>query len=484
MAHKLPNECRRGNRNMTFADCELAVLRSAVDKIQTKTGKRLLHKTDIQRIIEIVEVFLKKKKRICYGGTAINNILPEDKQFYDKSIELPDYDFFSPTPLKDAKELANIYFKDDFAEVEAKSGVHGGTFKVFVNFIPVADITFMPSPLFKTLFSKSKKIDGIYYASPDYLRMAMYLELSRPEGDTSRWEKVLKRLLLLNQQYPLQSRHCRDREVQRMFDNPGGFQEKELFYLVRDTLIDEGVVFFGGYANRLYLRHHKAFGKYRSLKTPDFEVLAMHPKEVAEVVKKTLLKQEYTNVRVVKIKGVGEIVPEAYQVRWGAERLVTIFRPLGCHSYNVKHLRNNAVKIATIDTMLSFYLAFLFASGQEFDPERYRCMSEYLFQVQRENRLAQRGILKRFSINCYGDQTTLEKMRREKSEKYEELKNKKGSKEYEWYFLRYVPAERWSQTSPRKRWRKRKTKKRRRRRRRKKTRRSSFRQSIPGQRSR
>ena len=145
---------------------------------------------------------------------------------------------------------------------------------------------------------------------------------------------------------------------------------------------------------------------------------------------------------MVKIKGVGEIVPEAYQVRWGAERLVTIFRPLGCHSYNVKHLRNNAVKIATIDTMLSFYLAFLFASGQEFDPERYRCMSEYLFQVQRENRLAQRGILKRFSINCYGDQTTLEKMRREKSKKYEELKNKKGSKEYEWYFLRYVPAER------------------------------------------
>ena len=138
-------------------------------------------------------------------------------------------------------------------------------------------------------------------------------------------------------------------------------------------------------------------------------------------------------------------MPEGYQVRWGDERLVTIFHPLGCHSYNVKHLHNNKVNIATIDTMLSFYLAFLFGSSEEFDPERYRCMSEYLFQVQRDNRLAQRGILKRFSINCYGDQSTLEKMRREKSKKYEELKNKKGSKEYEWYFLRYIPAElaRW-----------------------------------------
>ena len=31
---------------------------------------------------------------------------------------------------------------------------------------------------------------------PNYLRMAMYLELSRPDGDVSRWEKVLKRLTL------------------------------------------------------------------------------------------------------------------------------------------------------------------------------------------------------------------------------------------------------------------------------------------------
>ena len=222
-------------------------------------------------------------------------------------------------------------------------------------------------------------------------------------------------------------------------------------------------------------------GKYQSLKTPDFEVLSKRPKEVAEVVKKALQKQEYTNVSVVSISGVGEIVPKGYQVRWGNERLVTIFRPLGCHSYNKKHLRNNTVNIATIDTMLSFYLAFLFASSQEFNPERYRCLSEYLFQVQRENRLAQRGILKRFSINCYGDQPTLEKMRREKSQKYEELKNKKGSKEYEWYFLRYIPAERRKRKTKKKRRRKRKTRKKRRSR--KKSRYRILHRSLPGQRS-
>ena len=111
----------------------------------------------IKEIISIVEKFLVKTQRVCYGGTAINNILPEEEQFYDKSIELPDYDFFSPEPLKDAKDLADIFNKHGFNEVEAKAGMHAGTFKVFVNFIPVADISFLPKELYKKIHKKSKK---------------------------------------------------------------------------------------------------------------------------------------------------------------------------------------------------------------------------------------------------------------------------------------------------------------------------------------
>ena len=76
-----------------------------------------------------------------------------------------------------------------YTDVEAKSGVHHGTFKVFVNFIPVADITYIPKELFKAIQREAIRVDGILYAPPDYLRMAMFLELSRPKGDVSRWEK-------------------------------------------------------------------------------------------------------------------------------------------------------------------------------------------------------------------------------------------------------------------------------------------------------
>ena len=91
--------------------------------------------------------------------------------------------------------------------------------------------------------------------------------------------------------------------------------------------------------------------------------------------------------------------------------------------------------------MLSFYFAFYYSDRDYYDENRILCMAQYLFNVQQKNRLEQKGLLKRFSINCYGTQHTLEEMREEKASKYKELKNQRNSKEYESWFLRYVPFE-------------------------------------------
>ena len=66
-------------------------------------------------------------------------------------------------------------------------------------------------------------------------------------------------------------------------------------------------------------------------------------------------------------------------------------------------------------------------------------MSQFLFEVQQKNRLAQKGLLKRFSITCYGHQETKEEMKEEKAKAYEELKNKKKTRLYEEHFLNYTP---------------------------------------------
>jgi hypothetical protein len=431
------------DKNLTFQDCELAILRSAVDNIDKQEGEKLLNDPEVKRIIKIVEQFLQKKKLVCYGGTAINALLPPDDQFYDTTTELPDYDFFSPNALEDAKNLADIYYKEGFVNVEARAGVHVGTFKVFVNFIPVADITQTVPELFKSIKKTAIPINGIYYSSPNYLRMLMYLELSRPRGDPSRWEKVLKRISLLNKNYPLKGKHCQHIEIQRFFDVDNkevkGDEEK-IFNITRNTLMNQGVIFFGAMAIQMYLRYLKKFKYQKFHKTPDFDVLSINPKETADLLKSNLKREGIKNVTLVKKNGIGEIIAPHYEVRVGKETIVMIYKPLACHSYNTIKIKRRDVKIATIDTMLSFYLAFIFINRSYYDPNRILCMSEFLFKVQQYNRLAQKGILKRFSINCYGKQETIELMREEKSKMYEKLKSKPRGKEWDKYFLKYSPS--------------------------------------------
>lgn len=71
--------------------------------------------------------------------------------------------------------------------------------------------------------------------------MGMYLELSRPAGDVSRWEKVLKRLILLNKHHPLVGKQCFQIEFQRKMGH-NEFSDK-IYDNIQHTLIDQGVVF-------------------------------------------------------------------------------------------------------------------------------------------------------------------------------------------------------------------------------------------------
>ncbi len=430
-------ECKRG---MTFEECELTILRSAVDKAEKISSRQRIENPEIKKIIDIVETFLKTRKLVCYGGTAINNILPVKDQFYDKELELPDYDFYSTTPVEDAKALSDIYYSKGFTDVEAKAGVHHGTYKVFVNFMPVADITYLSEPLYDAIKKDAIKVKGILYAPPNFLRMSMYLELSRPRGDVSRWEKVLKRLLLLNRNYPLKKKSCDKMDIQRKMDTKR-IDAKTVFEIIRDTVVQSDGVFFGGYANALYSDFLPANMQKKFKKIPDFDVLSEHPLKLSEEIQKKLQANGFNKIRIYKHEGIGEIIAPHYEVAIDKETVIFVYEPLACHSYNVIKENDEDVRIATIDTMLSFYLAFLYSDRTYYDKDRILCMAKYLFEVQQHNRLKQESILKRFSMNCYGQQQTINKLREEKAEKYRQLKNQRGTREYEEWFLKYNPGD-------------------------------------------
>ena len=363
-----------------------------------------------------------------------------EDQFYNKDVEVPDYDFFTPNALDDAKELADIYYEDGYTEVEAKAGQHHGTYKVFVNYMPVADLTQFPKEVYNALKKEAIRVNGILYAPPNFLRMAMYLELSRPAGDISRWEKVLKRLTLLNKHYPLTKINCNNVEFQREMEDTS--QEDEIYEVVRNTLVNQGVIFFGGYAISLYSLYMPKHLKKKVERFADFDVLSTEPETVAEIVKERLKDIGVNNTKIIYHEPIGEVIPENYEILVGNDTVAFIYKPIACHSYNILNIDRQKVKIATIDTMLSFYLSFLFTNRPYYNDfsERILCMSKFLFDVQQRNRLKQKGLLRRFSIECYGHQETVEEMRAEKTNKFKELKEKRGSREFEEWFLNYSPS--------------------------------------------
>ena len=69
---------------------------------------------------------------------------------------------------------------------------------------------------------------------------------------------------------------CSAIEFQRKMDENGS-EAEQLYTIVRDTFIDLGVVFFGGYAASLYSRQMPKKNRQFIKKIPDFDVLSNNP---------------------------------------------------------------------------------------------------------------------------------------------------------------------------------------------------------------
>lgn len=441
---------------MSFEECELAILRQAVDESDERRAQKMIMNDDIKIIIDILETFLRSKPLICYGGTAINNILPKSDQFYNRDLEIPDYDFYSKNALNDCIELANIYADAGYKDVEAKAGVHHGTFKVYVNFIPIADITALHESIFDELYKESIKVAGIKYASPNFLRMNMYLEMSRPQGDVSRWEKVFKRLVLLNKHYPINPNVDCDKvpfqtKMSKSTITPNNNDhivadkiEERVADAIKKSLISLGAVFIGGYACNLYSDYMKSSQKHKLERGlyADFDAIIDDIDKAALIVKEQIedaLSGSNNKVQLIKHAEVSEIIPRHIEIKISEDKVAVLYEPIACHSYNKIKDGGDEIYVASIDTLLNFYLAFMFSNKKYYNKNKILCMANYLFDVQQHNRLSQKGLLNRFSIDCYGKQQTLEDIRSQKAEKYKELASKKGTPEYDEWFLKYNP---------------------------------------------
>jgi hypothetical protein len=180
--------------------------------------------------------------------------------------------------------------------------------------------------------------------------------------------------------------------------------------------------------------------KRKVQKTADFDVIVEDVEKVAIILKERLEEHIHKKIVMIQHAEINEIIPKHIEIKIDDESVAFLYEPIACHNYNTITIENGlSVNVATIDTLLSFYLAFMYAKKKYYNKDKILCMAMFLFDVQEKNRLKQRGLLKRFSLKCIGKQSTLEQIRSDKADKYKELKDKKDTPEYDEWFLKYNP---------------------------------------------
>ena len=358
--------------------------------------------TEARKIVDIMERFLKVKARVVYGGAAINAHLPTDKKFYDPTLYLPDYDFMTPDPLQDCADIIVAFQHEGFNEVEAKFGIHEGTYKIFVNFRAAADVTYMPPEIYERIMSDAKTIDGIHYASVNFLRMNMYLELSRPAGMVSRWEKVYERLLLLNEEYPLKAGRCVADPLEALAAEPSETQ-----LVLTSRLMELGI------------ESHAVFLSGASyLVAPDTnptqeEVIMMMSDRAPALVEKL---ESALNLRATKFEAMGELLPTRTELRTTKRKLVAVvFEAVACHSYTT--LKNpEGYRLGSIDLLIQMYYAMYFADLKGYLPIRLLCVIQNLIELETERRKAvaegKGDIHDVFPMDCIGHQPSMPELKK------------------------------------------------------------------------
>lgn len=384
-------------------------LEEIIEQLQLENNKKTAADPLTKVSLGIVEDFLKSNHVMCYGGTAINNLLPPEDQFYDYESEVPDYDFFSKTPQEHSMKLANQLTKAGIKNVQVRPGMHLGTFKVFADFSGVADITQLDTDVFDRLWDEKIVRDGIHYVSPNFLRMSMFLELSRPRGDVSRWKKVYERLQLLNKHYPI--------VCPAIEENHTPLDEKHR-KKVETMLRSRGAVLLGVTASQIHAR-----GKY-GWYTP-----------VSMLANKRNMEALTAGEKTKSHEG-SEILPAYTDILDDkGDVIIRIHETNACHSY---HQMKNGIRVASIPTILQIFFAFMYSGGHKNEIAQLMCVAQRLMDLVNKQKSRRFKLLT--PIDCIGQQEMLVDMRKHKAVLYEKLSKNQSSADFLRYFFTYNPT--------------------------------------------
>jgi hypothetical protein len=397
---------------------QLDIIINASEVAQDKIDYDAAHDDNVIRAIEIVEHFLRKKHRLCYGGQAINAHLPDKYKFYNPENSIPDYDFFTPQQDKDIVMIVKDLKKAGFTEISAREGIHKGTVKIYVDYIPVADITSIDPKLYRILSKREFKTDGISYLDANTLRMLMYLELSRPRGEVGRWSKVFERLSLFNEF--ISCKPCKISNKDEEFNIK--HVQFTINYIIKNKRIFAGADLLDFYHKTLHTK--KVNTKWLISNKKPIIFFSNEFEKDSEILKSEFVLNKDRPITIKSYVSGIELTPPMKIICQGKKPLVFIINETACHSYyNVPIMDGANIKIASMDTLIALYFSLGLVSSNYFNIGSMECMANKLVEISSKARThSDKFPLPFISIKCIGYQPSFPSLIREKVKRLTEKK--------------------------------------------------------------
>ena len=400
-------------------------IKHAALEAQKKMDYESAHDPQVIKSIEVVENFLRKRHRLCYGGQAINAHLPKAYQFYDPEYSVPDYDFFTPSQKSDLLLLVKDLRAAGFVEIYVREGMHEGTFKIYVDYVPVADMTAIDPSLYRILSRREYRMNGISYLDANTLRMMMYLELSRPAGEVSRWGKVYERLVLFNEFAARPPCRIKPMAKHSLSVDQVSFT---LSFLVEHQRVFAGADLISFYDHTLRTRTKRS--KWVLTTKRPILFYSPTPEEDAERLIKGFQQLETDktgkrhNMRIVSYDSKGvEVLPSMKIIVRGKQPLVFIIRQTACYSYVTFPLdRDRSLPIASMDTLITLYFSLGLIRSAYFDMGSMECVANHVVQLSIQSR-DRSGPFPFISITCQGHQQSVTSLIRKRIQRLATSKN-------------------------------------------------------------
>ena len=386
-------------------------LDDAISEAENVIDFESAHDPEIIQALTIVKNFIIRKKRICYGGTAMNALLPKKDKFYDPEYSLPDYDFITYDGENDVKGLVDDLKNAGFKDVLHRVGMHEGTKKILVNYVPVADITESDKDTYNIILESSKNIGGVHYTNENVLRMMMYLELSRPRGELVRWKKVYERLELINKYFPIKScvkKHIKkdiSPDIKNLLFNYVIYNQRVLANLELESIYKKSL------SKKNLLFNSSYFHGKLIFYSPDVE------NDVSN------LKKYFKNLKIIYHPARGEYLARRVTLVYQGDPIALLIEESACHSFNnIKTDNNKIIHIASLETLITLHLSIYFFSVSE---KQYLCDIGKAIRTHRllaESKTSQFNV---FPILCSGYQKGYSTLLREKVIRIQGEKEKK-----------------------------------------------------------